>query len=165
MALHPPIKLITLKFINNTMKKILTLLFLLPLTFVSCGEDEETFVRQNYLVGKWEISQIGSSSPQGIILYQDYVNNSECKDNYIFNTDLTFENNDYPNEGACTSTKISGTYERLSTNVTLRYTVQVGETPQQVSRSFTIVSLTYNEVIIAYTNESNQIVYLKLNKA
>jgi hypothetical protein len=147
------------------MKKILALLFLLPLTFVSCGEDEKDFVKQNYLVGKWEITQIGASNPQGVILYQDYVNNSECKDNYIFNTDLTFEINDFPTEGTCTSTRISGTYERLSTNVTLRYTVQVGDTPQQVSRSITVVSLTYEEAIIAYTNESNQIVYLKLNKA
>jgi hypothetical protein len=76
---------------HNKMKKILALLFLLPLTFVSCGEDEENFVQQNYLVGKWEIIQTGATSPQGIILYQDYVNNANCKDNYIFNADFTLK--------------------------------------------------------------------------
>ena len=149
----------------NNMKKILALLFLLPLTFVSCGEDEENFVQQNYLVGKWEIIQTGARSPQGVILYQDYVNNANCKDNYIFNADFTFENNDYASEGACVSTVISGTYDRFSTNVTLNYSVIVNGNPQQVSKSFTVISLTYTEVILAYTNDVNQIIYLKMQKA
>ena len=33
----------------NNMKNIFKLLFLLPLAFVSCGEDEDDFVEQNYL--------------------------------------------------------------------------------------------------------------------
>ena len=77
----------------NNMKKILTLLLVLPLTFISCEEDEDTFVKQNYLVGKWEAIQTGETNSQGVILYQDYENNSDCKDNYIFNEDLTFEIN------------------------------------------------------------------------
>lgn len=148
----------------NNMKKILALLFLLPLTFVSCGEDEENFVQQNYLVGKWEIIQTGARSPQGIILYQDYVNNEACKDNYIFNSDFTFENNDYNTVGTCVSTLISGTYERFSTNVTLNYSILVGGNPQQVTTSLTVISLTYTEVILAYTNDVNQIIYLKMQK-
>lgn len=146
------------------MKKILAFLFLLPFAFVSCGEDEENFVQQNYLVGKWEISQTGATNSAGVIIYQNYANNADCKDNYIFNADLTFESNDYNTVGTCMSSKISGTYSRLSTNLTLQYTIQVGGAPQQVSTSLTVVSLTYEEVIIAYTNDVNQVVYLKLQK-
>lgn len=148
----------------NKMKKIIALLLLFPLIFVSCGEEEEDFVAQNYLVGNWEIVQQGTRSPQGIILYQDYVNNANCKDNYIFNADFTFESNDYNTEGSCVSTKISGTYDRLSTFVTLNYTVQVGETQQEESTTLTVISLSYTEAVLAYTNGSNQVVYLKLVK-
>lgn len=148
----------------NKMKKLFALLLLLPLIFVSCGEDEKDFVEQNYLVGNWEIIQKGTRSPQGVILYQDYLNNSNCKDNYIFNADFTFESNDYTTEEPCVSTRINGTYERLSTMVTLDYTIQVGETPQEESKSLTIVSLTYTEAIIAYTDDLGQVVYLKLQK-
>lgn len=164
MASPLPTKLITLKFLNNTMKKILALLFLLPLTFISCNEDEEKFVEQNYLVGKWEITQTGSTNAAGVIVYQNYANNADCKDNYIFNTDFTFENNDFNTVGTCVSSKISGTYGRLSTNVTLNYSVLVNGTPQQVAKSLTVISLTYTEVILAMTNNVNQIVYLKLQK-
>lgn len=164
MELHLLTKLITLKFMLNNMKNIFKLLFLLPLAFVSCGEDEDDFVEQNYLVGKWEISEVGATNPQGVILYQDYVNNSECKDNYIFNEDFTFESNDYTTDVTCASTSIEGTYDRLSTNVTLNYTTLVDGNSQSVSRSFSIISLTFSDVVIAYTNDLNQIVYLKLQK-
>lgn len=148
----------------NNMKKILAFLFLLPFAFVSCGEDEENFVQQNYLIGKWEISQTGATNSAGVIIYQNYANNADCKDNYIFNADLTFESNDYNTVGTCVSSKIDGTYSRLSTNLTLRYTIQVGGAPQQMTTSLTVVSLTYEEVILAYTNDVNQVVYLKLQK-
>jgi len=49
------------------MKKFVFLLMALPLLFTACGEDEETFVQQNYLVGKWEISQTGTMNAQGAI--------------------------------------------------------------------------------------------------
>lgn len=148
------------------MKNTLILLFLLPFMFISCGEDEENFVQQNYLVGKWEISQIGSKSSAGAILYKDYENAANCdKDNYIFNNDFTFENNDYTNTGSCTNDKIAGSYERNSTFVTLNYTIEIDNESKQVSNSYTIISLTFTEAIIAYTDKSSkQIVYLKLTK-
>jgi hypothetical protein len=147
------------------MKRILAILFLLPIAFVSCGEDEDNFVQQNYLVGTWEINETGARSPQGVIIYQPYVNNTDCKDNYIFNADFTFQNNDYNTEGTCVSNAINGTYSRLSTNVTLNYTIQgSGGAPQQVQQTLTVISLTFTEVILAYTNDVNQIVYLKCTK-
>lgn len=147
------------------MKRILAILFLLPMAFVSCGEDEDNFVQQNYLVGTWEINETGARSPQGVIVYQAYVNNTNCKDNYIFNADFTFQNNDYNTEGTCVSNAINGIYSRLSTNVTLNYTIQgSGGAPQQVQQTLTVVSLTFTEVILAYTNDVNQIVYLKCTK-
>lgn len=147
----------------NKMRKLL-LLLLFPLIFISCGEDDEDFVTQNYLVGNWEISQQGTRSPQGVILYTDYVNNTNCKDNYIFNADFSFESNDYTTTEPCVSTKITGTYDRLSTFVTLNYTVQVGETQQEQSTTLTVISLTYTEAVLAYTNDVNEVVYLKLVK-
>lgn len=149
---------------HNKMKKLLAILCLSLFTFSSCDDDNKDFVQQNYLVGKWGIIQTGTRTPQGIILYQDYQNNSDCKDNYIFNSDFTFERNDYSIEEPCVSERIMGTYNRLSSNVTLNYIVQVGETNQEQSISFTIISLTYTDVTIAYTDSSNQIVYLKLKK-
>jgi hypothetical protein len=147
------------------MKRILAILFLLPIAFVSCGEDEDNFVQQNYLVGTWEINETGARGPQGVIVYQPYANNADCKDNYIFNSDFTFENNDFNTVGSCVSSLTSGTYERLSTNLTLKYTVQVpGGVPQQVEQILTVVSLTFSEVILAYTNDVNQIIYLKCTK-
>jgi hypothetical protein len=62
------------------------------------------------------------------------------------------------------STKITGTYDRLSTFVTLNYTVQVGETQQEQSTTLTVISLTYTEAVLAYTNDVNEVVYLKLVK-
>jgi hypothetical protein len=148
------------------MKKFVFLLMALPLLFTACGEDEETFVQQNYLVGKWEITQTGTMNAQGAINYTNYVNDANCdKDNYIFNADLTYQQNDFVNSGTCTNQSISGTYNRLSTSLTLRYTTNVGGTPQVVNQSLTIVSLTYTEIVVAYTtSNSNQLVYLKMTK-
>jgi hypothetical protein len=147
------------------MKKFVFLLLVLPLLNTACGEDDETFVQQNYLVGKWEITKIGSMNAQGAINYSNYVNDANCdKDNYIFNSDLTFQKNDFVNLGTCTNQSITGTYNRLSTNLTLRYTENVGGTPQVVNQTFTIVSLTYTEIVVAYTNSVNQLVYLKMSK-
>jgi hypothetical protein len=146
------------------MKKFLVLLFSLPFVLVSCGEDDKDFVEQNYLVGNWEIVQIGATSPQGVILYEDYINDSDCKDNYIFNADFTFENNDYTTDGACVSNTIEGNYSRFSTLVTLNYTAIVGGTPQEQEQTLTVVSLTYTEAVMAYTNASGNVVYLKLQK-
>jgi hypothetical protein len=147
------------------MKKFVFLLLVLPLLNTACGEDDETFVQQNYLVGKWEITKTGSMNAQGAINYSNYVNDANCdKDNYIFNSDLTFQKNDFVNLGTCTNQSITGTYNRLSTNLTLRYTENVGGTPQVVNQTFTIVSLTYTEIVVAYTNSVNQLVYLKMSK-
>jgi hypothetical protein len=147
------------------MKKFVFLLLVLPLLNTACGEDDETFVQQNYLVGKWEITKTGSMNAQGAINYSNYVNDANCdKDNYIFNSDLTFQKNDFVNLGTCTNQSITGTYNRLSTNLNLRYTENVGGTPQVVNQTFTIVSLTYTEIVVAYTNSVNQLVYLKMSK-
>lgn len=146
------------------MRKLIALLFLIPLAFVACGEDEKTFTEKNYLVGKWEVIETGSNGTGGIILYQDYENDVNCKDSYTFNSDLTFTNSDYTTNGACTATTITGTYDRVSTNLNLNYTIQVDGNPEPATISLTVVSLTFTEAVVAYQNDLNQLVYLKLQK-
>lgn len=151
----------------NNMKKIITHLFVLFLIFTSCDKNEEEYVQPNYLTGTWEIIEIGQTNAQGVILYEQYQNAANCgKDNLIFNVDSTFEANDYLQiNGNCSNNKTSGTYTRKSTSVVLNYSEVVNGVPQQVDNQYSVVALTFDQIIINYKDKStNKLIYLKLNK-
>lgn len=149
------------------MKKIniLVLLAISSLFLNSCEEDEETnFVQPNYLAGKWITTQIGSLNSQGVLNYVDYDNNVNCDaDNLIFNEDNSFEVNDFEYlDNVCEDFSINGTYSLTSNKISLIYLNAEG---LEVEESRNILSLTYTEIEITYTDsETNEIVFLKLQK-
>lgn len=146
------------------MKKISLFVIAVFTLCISCEEDDDTtFVQENYVLGKWSLNQIGFITPQNTILYEDYVNNTECEDdNLVFNENNTFEENDFELvNSACQNLQTTGSFDVDNNKINLLYT-ENGET---FTQTLTIVSLTFVDIILSYTDtETNQLVFLKLNK-
>lgn len=145
------------------MKKInLLLIAISSVLLFSCEEDDGTsFVREDYLLGKWNVSQVGELSPQNIVNYTDYEN---CEiDNLIFAEGDSYTENIYNLEnGECINKVVSGSYDRNGSNVTISY-IKDNKTLNHVKK---VLSLTYEEMEITYTDTiTNKIVFKKLNKA
>lgn len=132
--------------------------------FISCDEDDDiTFVQEDFVVGKWTLSQIGAINAQNTIVYEDYVNNTTCEDdNLVFNENDTFEENDFELiNSTCQNLQTNGTFEVINNKIILSYMMNGIEMKQ----TLTIVTLTYVEITLSYTDsDTNQLVFLKLNK-
>ena len=131
---------------------------------ISCDDDDDnTFVQEDFVLGKWYLNQIGSINAQNKVVYVDYVNTTDCEDdNLVFNEDNTFEENDFELiNSACQNFQNTGTFDVQSNKIILSIMVD-GVAMEQ---TYTIVSLTYVDITITYTDtETNKIVFLKFLK-
>ena len=151
---------------NKHCMKRVSLMFL-PIFFfsLSCEEDEElNFIQENYILGKWFVTEIGTVNSNNTIVYEDYINDSECEeDNLVLNQEGTYEENNFEFISSnCQNDQITGTYILDNNKIVQTYTDSGGQLKQKV---LTIVALTYEEINLSYTdNEINKIVFLKLRK-
>lgn len=148
------------------MKKITLLCFLSVFSLLtSCEEDDGiTFVKENYVLGKWTIDQIGNINSANFINYQEYVNTTECEsDNLVLTENNTYEENYYEFvNNACQNDQNTGTFELTNNNIVLTYLNELNETE---NLTLTIISLTYTDLEISYTDkDTEQLVFLKLKK-
>ena len=148
------------------MKKInLLLIAISSVLLFSCEEDDGTsFVREDYLLGKWNVTQVGELSPQNIVNYTDYQScNANDPDNLIFDESNSYtESNFKLIDSECKNEVISGTYNRNSNNFTVTY-IKDENTLQHIKK---ILSLTYEEMEITYTDTiTDKIIFKKLTKA
>lgn len=131
---------------------------------ISCDDDDDnTFVQEDFVLGKWYLNQIGSINAQNKVVYVDYVNTTDCEDdNLVFNEDNTFEENDFELiNSTCQNLQNTGTFDVQSNKIILSTMVD-GVAMEQ---TYTIVSLTYVDITITYTDtETNKIVFLKFLK-
>ena len=147
------------------MKKVF--LIFLPIFFflLSCEEDEDlTFVQENYILGKWFVTEIGTINANNTIVYEDYINDSECEaDNLVLNQDGTYEENDFEFISAsCQNEQITGNYILDNNKIVQTYIDNEGLTKQRV---LSIITLTYEAINVSFTNsETNTLVFLKLRK-
>ena len=147
------------------MKKVF--LIFLPIFFfsLSCEDDDElTFVQENYILGKWFVTEIGTINSNNTIVYEDYINDSECEaDNLVLNQEGTYEENDFEfTSSSCQNDQITGTYILDNNKIVQTYIDNEGLTKQRV---LSIITLTYEEINLSYTNtETNTLVFLKLRK-
>lgn len=149
----------------NGMKKVfLIFLSVLPL-FISCDDDEDlTFVQENYVLGKWFVNQIGFINENNTIVYEDYINETDCEDdNLTLNQDGTYEENDFEFiNSVCQNAQVSGSYTLENNKIILNYINNEGQAKQKV---LTIITLTYDEINLSFTDiETNELVFLKLKK-
>lgn len=131
-------------------------------------EDDSNFEAPNYLVGKWVPVEIGTVDEDNVILYSPYQNDAECDvDNLTLNADYTFAFSDFHYiDNTCETISMDGTYTREASTLTL---ITMGQdelgNPIEVETTRTLVSLTYDTMEIAYTNEgTEEITVLKLQK-
>lgn len=142
-------------------------LIFLPIFFflLSCEDEEElTFVQENYILGKWFVTEIGTINSNNTIVYEDYINDSECEaDNLVLNQEGTYEENDFEFiSSSCQNDQITGTYILDNNKIVQTYVDSEGLTKQRV---LSIITLTYEEINVSYTNtETNTMVFLKLRK-
>lgn len=146
------------------MKKITLLVMAVFALCISCDDDDDnTFVQEDFVLGKWYLNQIGSINAQNKVVYVDYVNTTDCEDdNLVFNEDNTFEENDFELiNSTCQNLQNTGTFDVQSNKIILSTMVD-GVAMEQ---TYTIVSLTYVDITITYTDtETNKIVFLKFLK-
>ncbi|WP_291118561.1 DUF5004 domain-containing protein [Flavobacterium sp. UBA6135] len=146
------------------MKKIFLILFTIS-TLLSCESDDGiTYTTPDYISGKWVLNQIGSINAQNVLVYQNYINGEGCeKNNYLFNSNGSYEKNEYQLvDAVCQNLQQIGTYEVNSNLIILSY---FNEENQNATIDLTIVTLTYTEIQISYTDkDTNELVFLKLKK-
>ncbi|HBI00310.1 MAG TPA: hypothetical protein PLL09_02035 [Flavobacterium sp.] len=150
------------------MKKIFIVLLTIS-TFLSCESDDGiTYVTPDYLSGKWVWDQIGAINAQNVLVYQSYVNDEGCeKNNLILNNNGSYEKNDFQLVGSvCENSQQLGSYELNNNILSLSYIDEEEEEENQnVTDYFTIISLTYTEIQISYTDkDTDELVFLKLIK-
>lgn len=152
---------------NNIYSMKNVFLIFLPIFFflLSCEDEEElTFVQENYILGKWFVTEIGTINSNNTIVYEDYINDSECEaDNLVLNQEGTYEENDFEFiSSSCQNDQITGTYILDNNKIVQTYVDSEGLTKQRV---LSIITLTYEEINVSYTNtETNTMVFLKLRK-
>lgn len=147
------------------MKKVSLIFMSIFALFISCDEDDDTtFVQENYLLGKWYVNQIGTINANNTIVYEDYINATDCEhDNLVLNENKTFEENDFEFiNSSCQNFQTTGSYEVENNKIVLTYVDSEGVSMEHV---LSIVTLTYEEINLSYTDtETNEIVFLKLRK-
>jgi hypothetical protein len=148
------------------MKKITLFCFLSAFSlFISCEEDDEvTFENKNYILGKWTLDQIGNINNANFINYQDYVSAADCEsNNLVLAENNTYEQNYYDFvDNLCQNDQTSGNFELVNNNIILTYVDDFNETKQL---TLTIISLTYTDLEISFTDEeTEQLVFHKLKK-
>jgi hypothetical protein len=145
------------------MKKIILSLIVLSIFIFSCESDDGiTYTTPDYITGKWNFSKIGAINSQGNVIYQDYPNTQTCEqDNLVLNADGTFEINDFSLEGTnCVNAVKSGDYTIFNKDLTIKYT----EASVLVTKVYTILTLTYDEITIVTTNTTGESVFYKLTR-
>lgn len=146
------------------MKKLVLSLLFLSLFLTSCESEDDgiTYTTPDYITGKWNFSKIGAINSQGNVIYQDYPNTQTCEqDNLVLNVDGTFEINDFSLEGtSCANTVQSGEYTLVNKDLTIEYT----EATVLVTKLYTIVALSYDEVTIVTTDSMGQALFYKLTR-
>lgn len=147
------------------MRKIKSIIFfaLLGIVFNSCDDKEESvnYIQENYLAGKWIITEEGHMNSQSGIDFAQYVNDATCNnDNIIFNDDMTFATHDFSSvDGSCQDDSVTGSYDRVNHTLTLTYTVD-GEV---MHMNYIITKLTATELEFNYS-DAGELVFLKLTK-
>jgi len=133
------------------------------LSLSSCEENEDndpTYVIPNYLAGKWELKQTGSLNSRNILSYEDVAINENCEyDNLVFGADNSFSENDYEFGSTCELESLSGVYSLVDGNIIVNYT------DVEEDLVLDVVSLNDTQLEIVYTDEANQLVFLKFTKA
>jgi hypothetical protein len=150
--------------IDNMKKVFLTILPIFLFLFSCEGDDELSFVQENYIIGKWFVNEIGTINANNTIVYEDYINDSDCEaDHLVLNQEGTYEENDFEFiSSSCQNDQITGTYVLDNNKIVKTYVDSEGITKQRV---LSIISLTYEEINVSYTNsETNTLVFLKLRK-
>lgn len=129
--------------------------------FTASCEDDDTpnYETPNYLLGKWEVRQMGQMSASNIVTYGPVMQPGVCElDNVVFQADQTYTETSFNASGdACTSESTQGSYELVGRDLTL--TLADGE------NTATVIALTYETMELSTTDDSGNLVFLKLRKA
>lgn len=134
---------------------------------VSCDEeDDTTFVSPNYLVGKWNLAQVGTLNSQNVLVYQN-VDNSNCAaDSYTFGADYNFTASDFTYDGTtCTEDAGTGTYEIIPGNLVLEFADEIAtDTLPGETRTMTLRSLSDVSLELINSNQAGAITFYKYSK-
>lgn len=145
------------------MKKLILSLFIFSIVISSCESDNGvTYTTPDYLSGKWNFTKVGNLNAQNSVIYQDYPNTQTCElDNIVFNSNGTYEFNDFSVVSAnCVNMVQSGDFTVFNKDITLSYT----EGGILVTKPYTVIALTYQEMTIVTLNDLGQSVYYKLTR-
>jgi hypothetical protein len=147
--------------------KILFLALLTGLIFTACeGENDAIEPATNYLLGKWELREIGGINPSNnVISYEAIVPEGTCGFDtmeFLPNDILTYT--EYTSEVAtsCDTFIDSGSYSMDVLNLNLSFTLEGDLTPTVINA--TIDSLTLNMLILTYSDEDGEVYFLKFSK-
>uniref|UniRef100_UPI004049DCAB hypothetical protein n=1 Tax=Flavobacterium sp. TaxID=239 RepID=UPI004049DCAB len=149
------------------MKNFKTLFFSLvvALFFVACeGEDDSIKPNENYLIGTWELTEIGYLNSSNIQVYNQVIPDGNCGfDTYTFGENDLLTVTFYSSETAdnCDTYIDNGSYNMDILNVDMSYTLE-GETAPTVVFA-TIETLNLTNLILTYS-VNGEITFLKFTK-
>lgn len=150
------------------MRNFKSLFFTLVVTlfFVACnGEDDSIKPAENYLLGTWELTEVGSLNSSNIQVYNQLVPDGNCGfDSYTFGENNLLTVSLYTSETAdnCNTYIDSGSYTMDVNNVDMTFTLE-GETMPTVIYA-TIETLNLTELVLTYS-ENGEITFLKFTKS
>lgn len=144
------------------MKKLSLMAFAASLMFATTAcEDDDTpnYETPNYLLGKWELRQMGQMSASNIVTYGPVMQPGVCElNNIVFEADQSYTETSFEATGdACASESTQGEYELVGRD--LKLTMPDGET------TATVIALTFEAMELSTTDDSGNLVFLKLRKA
>lgn len=157
------------------MKKICCIficLLLANVLFVSCEKDEnkDDYQKSNYLVGKWEIKQIGeiqNINNTNVVVYENYPNNGNYEnDFYMFNEDFTFSINEvnFLNGNCENQLIIHGNFYIRDDTVILKYMDEVNGNNVELTSTGTVINNTDKILEISFKNDLGEVNFMKLQR-
>lgn len=124
------------------------------------GDDDVTFVQQDYLAGKWNVTEVGSLNSQNNIEYQNYDNCDQ--DHYTFTEENLYQESLFTLEenGTCTNNTVEASFQRQGSNIVISHPNDDGVMVNHIKK---VISLDYTEMEITYTDSlTDQLVFKKL---
>ncbi|RZK11486.1 MAG: hypothetical protein EOO46_06560 [Flavobacterium sp.] len=148
------------------MKKInLIVIAALSVFLYSCEEDDKaSFKRENFLVGKWNVTQVGELNSQNKVNYNDYVScDATIGESFTFTEEQTYTESMYnATEDGCTNKIVTGDFKFENSNILMNY---VGNDQKVAEHGKRVIALTYEQMEIVYTDSiANKIIFKKLIK-
>lgn len=146
--------------------KILLFTFLIGFLFMACeGEDDSIQTPTNYLLGTWEITEIGGLNANNLLVYEPIETEGPCGfDSFTFQTNDRLIYTEYTSDDdvSCNTYTNNGGYLLDVLDLDLFFTLEGDATPVAIYGRIETLNLT--TLVISYSDEDGEVYFLKFLK-